>query len=237
MNDTNRNDTDRGGGTAETARPMGRILALDLGSRRIGVALSDPMRIIAQPHGTVNRKRPTDDVRRIVRICGEYEAVEVVVGLPLSMDGEVREPAEAAQAFASRLADASGLPVHLWDERLTTVAAERALIESGMRRNKRREVIDQTFLSDVDTDLFHRVSAVSDPDTQRIWVMYPGQGHNAAGTPNKVLIYDWTLNRFSHGELGDLEGDPDDSPRRRPRWHETADHLLRAPSDPSRALR
>lgn len=64
-----------------------------------------------------------------------------------------------------------------------------------------RGIVDETFLADVDTSLFHRVSAVSDPDSQRIWILYPGSGHLASGAPNKVLIYDWGLNRWSHGEL------------------------------------
>lgn len=64
-----------------------------------------------------------------------------------------------------------------------------------------RGIVDETFLADIDTSLFHRVSAVSDPDTQRIWILYPGAGHDTAGTPNKILIYDWGLNRWSHGEI------------------------------------
>lgn len=132
-----------GFGAAAPAAP-GRVLAIDFGTRRIGLALSDPNRIIAQPLGFVACGQPTDDVRRIVRLARQNEVTVLVIGLPLSMDGAPREAAAAARAFAARLHQASGLPVHEWDERLTSVAAERLLVAGGVRRQRRREVVDQT---------------------------------------------------------------------------------------------
>jgi len=121
----------------------GRILALDLGDARIGLALSDPLGITAQPLGNVDARSPAADVRRVRAIIAEHEVVTVVVGLPLHLSGESGPRAEQARKFARRLADAApGVSVELWDERLTTAEAERAMIAGNVRRRRRREVID-----------------------------------------------------------------------------------------------
>ena len=121
----------------------GRILGLDLGDARIGLALSDPLGITAQPVGKVDSRGPTADLRQIRAIIAEHHAVEVVVGLPLHLSGESGARAEQAREFARRLgASVPGIAVELWDERLTTAEANRAMISGNVRRRRRREVID-----------------------------------------------------------------------------------------------
>ena len=121
----------------------GRILGLDLGDARIGLALSDPLGITAQPVGKVDSRGPTADLRQIRAIIAEHQAVEVVVGLPLHLSGESGARAEQAREFARRLgASVPGIAVELWDERLTTAEANRAMISGNVRRRRRREVID-----------------------------------------------------------------------------------------------
>jgi putative Holliday junction resolvase len=125
------------------SEPPGRILALDLGDARIGLALSDPLGITAQPAGKVDTRGRAADLERIRSIVEEHDAVVVVVGLPLHLSGESGPRAEQAREFARRLAQAApGVSVELWDERLTTAEAERAMIAGNVRRRRRREVID-----------------------------------------------------------------------------------------------
>jgi putative Holliday junction resolvase len=113
-----------------------RILAIDYGRKRIGLALSDPLRIIAQPHGFLENNREFDS--KLLALIKDREISEIVVGLPQSMDGSESEMTREALAFAERLRVLSSLPVHLYDERLTSMQAERALIEGDMRREKRK---------------------------------------------------------------------------------------------------
>lgn len=117
---------------------MSRILALDLGQRRIGLALSDPSGSLAFPLGVIPRTHPERDMAAILSLVREEGVESIVVGLPLTLKGEVGEEAQAALAFRKELARQAGLPVETWDERLTTVAAEKSLIEAGVRREKRR---------------------------------------------------------------------------------------------------
>ena len=121
-----------------------RILAVDLGAKRIGVALSDPLGLTAQPRPRIDCVGPRKDVRAIVALAEASDATEIVVGLPLQLDGTRGEAAENALAFAERLREAVGVevPVTMWDERLTTAQAERVMIEGGARRSRRREKID-----------------------------------------------------------------------------------------------
>lgn len=120
-----------------------RYLGIDLGEKRIGLALSDEDAIIASPLGTVERTGDRAAVREIARIVAEREVGEIVLGLPLRLDGEEGPAAQVAKAFAERLRTEIGRPVHLWDERMTTVLAERAMIEGGARRGERREKRDR----------------------------------------------------------------------------------------------
>ena len=121
----------------------GRILALDLGEARIGLALSDPLGITAQPAGMVERVGSRKDLSRIRKVIEEQGVVKVVVGHPLCLSGEAGRQANQAEGFAARLREfLPGIPVELWDERLTTVEAERAMITANVRRRKRREIVD-----------------------------------------------------------------------------------------------
>jgi putative Holliday junction resolvase len=121
----------------------GRILGLDLGDARIGLALSDPLGITAQPAGKIDSGGTTANLRRIRAFIAEHQVVEVVVGLPLHLSGESGARAERAREFARRLGSAlPGVSVEMWDERLTTAEAERAMISGNVRRRRRREMID-----------------------------------------------------------------------------------------------
>ena len=121
-----------------------RVLALDLGTKRIGVAVSDRSGTIATPLTVLTRSgRRADDHARIAVLVAEEEAELVVVGLPLSLDGRSGPAAKAAQAETDLLAAALPVPVESFDERLTTVTAERALMEAGMRTEGRRRVVDK----------------------------------------------------------------------------------------------
>jgi putative Holliday junction resolvase len=121
----------------------GRILALDLGESHIGYALSDPLGITAQPAGSLDARGPKADVRAVLALVREHAVLRVVVGHPLLLSGKPGANAAKAEAFAARLrAGAGDVEVELWDERLTTREAERALISANVRRAKRRQVVD-----------------------------------------------------------------------------------------------
>ena len=121
----------------------GRVMALDVGKVRIGVALTDPLGYTAQPLLTVWRKTRGEDLRSLLRLIRKHEVVEIVVGNPLHMSGEVSPWAAKVQEFAEELRGRSGLPVALWDERLSSVAAHEILNEAGYVRQERKYVIDQ----------------------------------------------------------------------------------------------
>jgi putative Holliday junction resolvase len=122
---------------------MARILAVDWGERRIGLAISDPLGVIATGLETLDVQSPAEAARRIAAIAAEREAERVVVGLPLLMSGERGEAAEAALALAAALAEKTGLPVDTYDERLTSALSERRLREAGVRTSRERERVDQ----------------------------------------------------------------------------------------------
>jgi putative Holliday junction resolvase len=119
------------------------VLAVDPGSKRVGIAVSDPTGTIAQPLTAIPAEPQVTLARRLTDVAREYEAKRIVVGLPTRLDGSQGPEAAAARALADELRAASRLPVELVDERLTTAAAERSLIASGMRRQKRRANIDR----------------------------------------------------------------------------------------------
>ncbi len=124
--------------------PIPRYLALDVGSKRIGIAVSDELGLTAQPVLTLERRRnPREDLRSIARLCRRYGVVGIVVGNPLKLTGEPSAQAAKVQAFASDLGELSGLPIHLWDERLTTHEAHQLLYEAGRARQDHRTVVDQ----------------------------------------------------------------------------------------------
>lgn len=120
----------------------GRILGLDPGERRIGVALSDPLGIIAQPHAVIDL-RSQDLAEELKRIIAEEDVITIVIGLPVSLDGSERAAAARAREFASAVAAATGMEPVFADERFTTSVAEAALIEGNVRRADRRKTVDK----------------------------------------------------------------------------------------------
>jgi putative holliday junction resolvase len=128
-----------------TAEPQdGRVLGLDLGDARIGVAISDPDRRMALPFGTIHVGQPPGELRAIAAIVREQAISAVVLGLPLSLSGAAGPAARHAQGFAQTLEALLDVPVHLQDERLSTAEAERQLSASGLRGKDRRRVVDRT---------------------------------------------------------------------------------------------
>ena len=121
---------------------MGRVLALDLGDKRIGIAMSDEMRLIGAPHSVYTRVGYGPDVRHIHQLYVDHHADLIVCGLPRNMDGSLGFQAEKVMAFAQKLTEA-GMPVVFQDERLSTVSAHQALIEGGMRRDARKGTVDK----------------------------------------------------------------------------------------------
>lgn len=119
-----------------------RIMGLDYGDRRIGVAVSDAFGWTAQGLEVIERRREGAEFDRIAEIVREYEVSEIVVGLPKNMDGTVGFRGQICIDFADKLKELLSLPIHLRDERLTTVAAERTLIEADVSRKKRKKVVD-----------------------------------------------------------------------------------------------
>lgn len=123
--------------------PRGALIGLDLGTKTIGVAASDPERRVAAPVETVVRTKFSLDAARILALAAERRAAGFVLGLPINMDGSEGPRAQATRAFARNLAQQTELPIALWDERLSTAAVERALIDADVSRAKRKKVIDQ----------------------------------------------------------------------------------------------
>ena len=117
-------------------------MGLDIGSRTIGVAISDELGMTAQPIKTIRRKTMEEDVQEIKRMIKEYEITKVVVGLPKNMDGTLGKQAETVFKWIKTVQDRIRLPMITWDERLSTVGATRLLLEADVSREKRKQVID-----------------------------------------------------------------------------------------------
>ena len=120
-----------------------RVLGLDVGARRIGIAISDPLGITAQGLETLHRKNKKHDLHHFYKLIREYDVKEIVVGLPLRMSGQEGIQAEKIQLFAEDLRKQFKLPVHLWDERLTSAEANRLLRETDMSIEKRGQAVDR----------------------------------------------------------------------------------------------
>ena len=134
------------GGLADIAAQFGArgaLIGLDLGTKTIGVATSDPERKLATGVITLARKNFTADARRVLALAAERSAAGFVLGLPVNMDGSEGPRAQSTRAFARNLAKLTELPIALWDERLSTAAVERELIAADVSRKKRAAVIDQ----------------------------------------------------------------------------------------------
>ena len=121
----------------------GRLIGLDLGTKTIGVAVSDPDRKLATGVETIARSNFTADARRVLALAAERAAIGFVLGLPINMDGSEGPRAQSTRAFSRNFAKLTELPIALWDERLSTVAVERGLIAADMSRKRRAAVIDQ----------------------------------------------------------------------------------------------
>lgn len=120
-----------------------RIMALDVGERRIGIALSDPLGITAQGLEVYQRRTEAEDLIYLTGLFQKHQCTGLLIGLPRHMNGEIGPEAEKIMDFGRRLGHACRVEPVFWDERLTTVQAERALLEGNMRRRRRRQVIDQ----------------------------------------------------------------------------------------------
>jgi putative holliday junction resolvase len=123
--------------------PRGTLIGLDLGTKTIGVAVSDPDRKLAAGVTTIARTTFTVDAKALLALAAERAVTGFVLGLPINMDGSEGPRAQSTRAFARNFAKLTDLPIALWDERLSTAAVERGLIEADMTRKRRAEVIDQ----------------------------------------------------------------------------------------------
>lgn len=123
--------------------PAGKILGLDLGTKTIGVAVCDAMRYSATPLETIKRTKFTQDAERIIQLIADNQIVAIILGLPLNMDGSEGPRVQSTRAFARNLAPKINLPIAYWDERLSTSAVTRMMIDADMRRDRRAEVVDK----------------------------------------------------------------------------------------------
>lgn len=119
-----------------------RVMALDVGEKRIGVAISDPTKLLASPLTTITRRDESSDMAEVARLCAEHGVGEIVVGLPVSLSGHVRAQAKRVAGFASALAQHTGVPVVTLDERYSSVQAERLLRESGVKPSRNKARVD-----------------------------------------------------------------------------------------------
>jgi putative Holliday junction resolvase len=145
----------------------GPLLGLDLGTKTIGVAASDPDRRLATGVETVARTNFTADATRLVALAEERNAVAFVLGLPINMDGSEGPRAQSTRAFARNFARLTALPIALWDERLSTAAVERELIAADMSRSRRAKVIDQHAAAFILQGALDRLRRLDAADTKR----------------------------------------------------------------------
>lgn len=127
----------------ESIPPTGKILGLDLGTKTIGVAVSDGMRYTATPLETIKRTKFTQDAIRLEELIAQNNIVAIVLGLPLNMDGSEGPRVQSTRAFARSLAQRITLPIAFWDERLSTSAVTRMMIDADLRRDRRAEIVDK----------------------------------------------------------------------------------------------
>ncbi len=127
----------------KTEPAIGRLAGLDFGTKTIGVSISDTMQTISSGLETIKRTKFKNDAARLLEIIEEHEIKALVIGLPLNMDGTEGPRVQSTKAFARNLANVTSLPLIFWDERMSTQAAERALLEADSSRKRRKEVIDK----------------------------------------------------------------------------------------------
>ncbi len=138
--------------------PMSGLIGLDLGSKTIGVAISDRLLSVASPHETIRRRKFGLDAARLLEIIAERQLGGIILGLPLNMDGSEGPRCQSTRAFARNLARLTDLPIGFWDERLSTVAAEKALLEADVSRKRRAGVIDNIAASYILQGVLDRLS-------------------------------------------------------------------------------
>ncbi|MDE1903588.1 MAG: Holliday junction resolvase RuvX [Alphaproteobacteria bacterium] len=139
-------------------KPGARLLGLDVGTKTIGMALSDTRRIIASPLDTIRRTRFRDDAQRIVHEVEKHGVGGVVVGLPLGLDGKPNSRVQGVRQFAQNLLAVVDLPLAFWDERLSTAAVERGMIEGDLSRRRRAEIIDRAAAAYILQGLLDRIA-------------------------------------------------------------------------------
>ena len=122
---------------------MKRILGLDLGQKTIGVAISDPLGFTAQGLTTIRRNNKGKDIEDLKKICDDYSVETIVIGLPKNMNGTIGPSGEIAMEFGKIVEEELKIKVEFWDERLTTVAAHKAMLEADLSRNKRKKIVDK----------------------------------------------------------------------------------------------
>jgi len=138
--------------------PLRGLMGLDLGSKTIGVAISDSLLSVASPHETVQRKKFGVDAARLLEITTERQLGGIILGLPLNMDGSEGPRCQSTRSFARNLMRLTDLPIGFWDERLSTVAAEKALLEADASRKRRAGVIDNIAASYILQGVLDRLS-------------------------------------------------------------------------------
>ncbi|MBE6051657.1 MAG: Holliday junction resolvase RuvX [Clostridium sp.] len=120
-----------------------RILGLDVGQKTIGVAISDPLGFTAQGITTIRREKKSKDIEELKKICDEYKVETIVIGMPKNMNGTIGFAGEKIQEFSELIKEEIGIKIEFWDERLTTVAAHRAMLEADLSRGKRKKIVDK----------------------------------------------------------------------------------------------
>jgi putative Holliday junction resolvase len=120
-----------------------RILGLDVGQKTIGVAVSDPLGFTAQGLTTIRRTKKEQDIQEIKKFCDEYDVKVIVIGLPKNMNGTIGPSGEITMAFGKLIEEELKIEIKFWDERLTTVAAHKAMIEADLSRSKRKKIVDK----------------------------------------------------------------------------------------------
>jgi putative holliday junction resolvase len=171
-----------------------RVLGLDVGSKRIGIAISDPLGITAQGLETLQRQNKRLDFEKLAKLARDYEVAEIVVGFPLRMSGVEGIQAEKMQIFAEELRKHLQLPVHLWDERLTSAEANRLLRETDMSIKRRGQVVDQmAAVLILQSWMEHRAQANRTARVTARW----GTGRSGATGPNSFKVALTRVHRLS----------------------------------------
>jgi putative Holliday junction resolvase len=143
-----------------------RLMGLDVGNRRIGVAVSDELGLTAQPVMTLERKHNRrDDLRSLRRLARRFGVAAIVVGNPVRLSGEESLQTTKVQAFAAELGELTGIPIHLWDERLTTHEAHQILYEAGHPRQQHKRVVDQVAATLILQSFINEATAPNTPQT------------------------------------------------------------------------